>query len=104
MNQKKSLWKIITGSREVSLLLILIVMLVIVQILSRGTFLTPTNIGQIFRNNALTMLMALGMLCVMLTAGIDISITSTTAVTEGTNYGIIYRFMRPRFRGQRHCR
>lgn len=81
MNQKKSLWKIITGSREVSLLLILIVMLVIVQILSRGTFLTPTNIGQIFRNNALTMLMALGMLCVMLTAGIDISITSTLAFT-----------------------
>ncbi|MGN0362791.1 MAG: ABC transporter permease [Bilifractor sp.] len=81
MNKKKSLWKTITSSREASLLLILIVMLIVVEILSKGTFLTPTNISQIFRNNALTMLMALGMLCVMLTAGIDISITSTLAFT-----------------------
>lgn len=79
--EKKSLWKRLTTSREASLVLILIVLLIIVNILSGGTFLTPTNIGQIFRNNTLTMLMALGMLCVMLTGGIDISITSTLAFT-----------------------
>ena len=83
MEEKKSLWKRITGSREASLVLILVVMLILVECIQyfggNGHFLSPTNIGQIFRNNALTMLMALGMLCVLLTAGIDISITSTLA-------------------------
>ncbi|MDO4621335.1 MAG: ABC transporter permease [Eubacteriales bacterium] len=79
--EKKSVWKRITGSREASLVLILAVMLIVVNILSGGTFLTLNNIYQIFLNNTLTMLMALGMLCVMLTAGIDISITSTLAFT-----------------------
>ncbi len=89
--EKKSLWKRITGSREASLVLILALLLVVVQILSGGTFLTTTNILQIFRNNALTMLMALGMLCVMLTAGIDISITSTLAFA-GMIVGMLQKY------------
>ncbi|MEE1114031.1 MAG: ABC transporter permease [Eubacterium sp.] len=91
MNNNKSLWKRLTASREVSLVLILVVLLIIVQILSKGSFLTATNIAQVFRNNALTMLMALGMLCVLLTAGIDISITSTLAFA-GMTIGLLQKY------------
>ena len=48
MQQKKSLWKRLTGSREASLVLILVALLIVVTILSGGTFLTPSNISQIF--------------------------------------------------------
>ena len=88
--KEKSLWKKITGSREVSLVIVLIVLLAAVQTLS-PSFLTATNIAQIFRNNALTMLMALGMLCVMLTGGIDISITSTLAFS-GMTIGLLQKY------------
>lgn len=91
MQQKKSLWKCLTGSREASLVLILVALLIVVTILSGGTFLTPSNISQIFRNNALTMLMALGMLCVLLTAGIDISITSILAFS-GMTIGLLQKY------------
>jgi len=91
MKKKKSLKEILTGSREVSLILILIALLIVVQILSGGTFLTGQNISQIFRNNALTMLMALGMLCVLLTGGIDISITSILAFS-GMTIGLLQKY------------
>ena len=91
MKDKKSLWQKLTGSREASLVLILIVLLIVVQILSGGSFLTAQNISQIFRNNALTMLMALGMLCVLLTGGIDISITSILAFS-GMTIGLLQKY------------
>lgn len=93
--EKKSLWKRITGSREASLVLILVIMMVLVAIVQyssgNGVFFSATNIGQIFRNNALTMLMALGMMCVILTAGIDISITSTLAFA-GMIVGMLQKY------------
>ena len=76
--ENRSLFKKITGSREALLTFVLLVLGIFITVLN-PTFFSPVNIGQIFRNNALTMIMALGMLCVMLTAGIDISITSTLA-------------------------
>ncbi len=90
MKNEKSLLKKITGSREASLVVVLVVLLVVISIMS-PSFLSITNIGQIFRNNALTMLMALGMLCVMLTAGIDISITSTLAFA-GMSIGLMQKY------------
>ncbi|MDD3338151.1 MAG: ABC transporter permease [Lachnospiraceae bacterium] len=88
--EKKSVWKKITGSREASLVIVLIVLCIIVEILN-PTFLSPTNIGQIFRNNALTMIMALGMLCILLTGGIDISITSILAFS-GMSVGMLLKY------------
>lgn len=90
MNKNKSLIKQITGSREASLVIVLIVLIAVISIMS-PSFLSPTNISQIFRNNALTMLMALGMLCVMLTSGIDISITSTLAFS-GMIIGLLQKY------------
>lgn len=86
---RKSIWQTITGSREISLVAVLVVLLIVISIMS-PSFLSPTNLSQIFRNNALTLLMAVGMLCVMLTAGIDISITSTLAFA-GMTIGMLQK-------------
>lgn len=95
MNTKKSFWKKLTSSREASLVLILILMLIVVEILQsasgNGHFISATNFSQIFRNNALTMLMALGMLCVLLTGGIDISIASILGFT-GMTVGMLQKY------------
>ena len=88
--KKKNIWQTITGSREASLVAVLVVLLVVIEIMS-PSFLAPANVSQIFRNNALTLLMALGMLCVMLTAGIDISITSTLAFA-GMTIGMLQKY------------
>ncbi|MDO4285205.1 MAG: ABC transporter permease [Eubacteriales bacterium] len=87
--QKKSIWKKLTASREASLVIVLIVLCAVVSIFSPN-FLSPTNIGQIFRNNALIMVMAVGMLCVLLTGGIDISITSILAFS-GMTVGMLLK-------------
>ncbi len=88
--ENRSLFKKITGSREALLTFVLLVLGVFITVLN-PTFFSPVNIGQIFRNNALTMIMALGMLCVMLTAGIDISITSTLAFA-GMSIGMLTKY------------
>ncbi len=88
--EKNSLIKRITGSREASLLLVLIVLCIIIQILS-PSFLTAKSIQDMLKNNAVIMIMSLGMLCVLLIGGIDISITSTLAVS-GMAVGMLLKY------------
>lgn len=87
---KNSLIKRITGSREASLLLVLICLCIIIQILS-PSFLTAKSLQDMVKNNAVIMIMALGMLCVLLIGGIDISITSTLAVS-GMAVGMLLKY------------
>ncbi len=86
----KAVMKRITGSREGLLAIILILMVVIVTIINPG-FLTPSSISNLIKNNAVMMVMALGMLCVMLVGGIDISITSTLALS-GMAIGMLIKY------------
>lgn len=88
--EKKSLWKRITGSREASLVIVLVVLCAAVTIKSPA-FLTVGNIMEILKNNAVIMIMALGMLCVLLIGGIDISITSTVALS-GMTVGMLFKY------------
>ncbi len=88
--EKKSILSKLTSSREASLVVVLAVLLIVISLLS-PTFLSFTNVRQILLNNTLTMVMALGMLCVMLTAGIDISITSTLAFA-GMTIGMLQKY------------
>lgn len=90
MMENRSLLKKLSVSREASLALVLIILCVVVAILNPA-FLSLTNIGQIFRNNALTLIMALGMLCVLLTGGIDISVTSILAFS-GMSIGMLLKY------------
>ena len=87
---KNSLIKRITGSREASLLLVLMGLCIIIQILS-PSFLTAKSLQDMVKNNAVIMIMALGMLCVLLIGGIDISITSTLAVS-GMAVGMLLKY------------
>ena len=78
--EKKSVMKKITGSREALLAIVLIVLFVIITAIN-PSFLTPKSLMDMLKNNAVTMVMSLGMLCVMLVGGIDIS-------TDHCNHGL----------------
>lgn len=88
--EKKSLMKKLTESREALLAVILILMFAVVTAIS-PSFLTPKSIMDLLKNNAVTLVMALGMLCVMLVGGIDISITSTLALS-GMSVGMLLKY------------
>lgn len=88
--EKKSLWKKITSSREASLIIVLVVLCALIELRS-PSFLSPQNIMEILKNNSVIMIMALGMLCVLLIGGIDISITSTLAFT-GMTVGMLFKY------------
>ena len=88
--EKKSLVKKITGSREELLAIILLILFAVVTVIS-PSFLTPRSLMDMLKNNAVTMVMALGMLCVMLIGGIDISIMSTLALS-GMSIGMLLKY------------
>lgn len=74
----KTMWKKITGSREVSLVLVLLILCVFIQ--SRNsTFLTPETIESLFKNYAVDFVIAAGMMLILLIGAIDISVGSTLA-------------------------
>ena len=78
--ENKSLWKKITGSRELSLVVVLIILCVFIQ--SRNaTFLTVGTIESLFKNYAFDFVIAIGMMLVLLIGGIDISVGSSLAVS-----------------------
>ncbi len=86
----KSLVKKLTGSREALLAVILIILVAAVSI-KNPAFFTNSAIQQLIKNNAVTLVAVLGMLCVMLTGGIDISITSTMAFA-GMSIGMLIKY------------
>lgn len=88
--QKKSFMKKLTGSREALLAAVLIVLFIIITAIN-PSFLTPKSLMDMLKNNAVTMVMSLGMLCVMLVGGIDISIMSTLALS-GMSIGMLLKY------------
>lgn len=88
--KEKSVLKKITGSREALLAVILILLFAVVTACN-PSFLTPKSILDMLKNNAVTMVMSLGMLCVMLVGGIDISIMSTLALS-GMSIGMLLKY------------
>ena len=88
--EKKSLVKKLTGSREALLAVVLIVLFIVITAIN-PSFLTPKSLMDMLKNNAVTMVMALGMLCVMLVGGIDISIMSTLALS-GMSIGMLLKY------------
>ena len=87
----KSVFKKITGSREFLLAIIVVLMFAIVSI-RNPAFFTFDSVTGMLKNNAVAMVMALGMLCVMLVGGIDISITSTLALA-GMSIGMLWKYI-----------
>lgn len=90
--KQDSIIKKITGSREAILAIVLIVLSILIQIKS-PTFLTLTSITDMLKNNAVIMILALGMLNVLLIGGMDISISSTCALT-GMTVGLLLKYQK----------
>lgn len=88
--KKNSLIKKLIGSHEALLAVVLVILCILIQMKS-PSFLTPTSIGDMLKNNAVTMILALGMLCVLLIGGMDISIASTCALT-GMIVGMLLKY------------
>ena len=87
MKENKSVLKKITDSREASLLIVLIVLCIVISLRS-PSFMTLKSISDMLKNNAVIMIMTLGMLGVLLIGGIDISIASTLAFS-GMSVGMV---------------
>ncbi|NLK74205.1 MAG: ABC transporter permease [Clostridiales bacterium] len=75
---KKISWKKLISSREMSLLIVLIILCTLIQI-RNSKFLTWGNISDLLTNASMMSILAVGMMCVLLIGGIDISIGSTVA-------------------------
>lgn len=89
MKQKSTLKKLL-GSREFLLLVIVIAMFLIVSAINPA-FFSFKAISDMMKNNAVTMVMALGMLCVMLVGGIDISCMSALALAA-MSIGMLFKY------------
>ena len=89
---EKSVWKKLTGSREFLLAVIVVAMFAVVSAMNPA-FFSFRSVMDMMKNNAVMMVMALGMLCVMLVGGIDISITSTLALS-GMAVGMLLKYDR----------
>lgn len=87
--KKKFDLKKLTSSREMSLVIVLIVLCVFIQ-LRNNTFLQLATIEAMLKNYAVMMIMALGMMCVLLTGGIDIAVGATLAFS-GMSSALIMR-------------
>jgi ribose transport system permease protein len=61
---------------------ILIIMVIISTIISKGVFITPRNLVNLLLQNSLTGIIATGQFLVILTAGIDLSVGSVLAAGE----------------------
>ena len=74
----KNLWKKLTGSREASLVAVLVLLCLIIQ-LRNSSFLTGKTIGDMLKNYSTTITLSLGMMSVLLIGGIDISVAAILA-------------------------
>jgi len=80
MDKIKSITKILTKSREISLVFVLIILCAVIQ-LRNSQFLSLANINDLLVNAVIMSILAIGMMCVLLIGGIDISIGSTLALS-----------------------
>jgi len=76
--EKKWVFKKLFASREISLLLVLVILCMFFQY-RNSSFLSVQTIIDMLKNYSTTMVLSLGMMCVLLIGGIDISIGSTVA-------------------------
>lgn len=88
--KKESIMKKLTGSHEILLAAVLVILCILIQLKS-PSFLTPTSLTDMLKNNAVTMILALGMLGILLVGGIDISIASTCALS-GMAVGLLLKY------------
>lgn len=88
MNKKFNIKKL-TSSREMSLVIVLVILCAFIQFRNPG-FLSAKVMVDMLKNYAVTMILALGMMGVLLIGGMDISIGSTLALS-GMSMALLMR-------------
>ncbi|MFV0352351.1 MAG: ABC transporter permease [Oscillospiraceae bacterium] len=68
------------NAREFGLLAIIVVLAVLANLRSTGNFLTLKNLGDMFSETSMLLIAAMGMMMVIITGGIDLSVGSTMAL------------------------
>ena len=76
--KKNSILSKLGNSRELSLFIVLALICLLIQ-MRNNSFLTGKTIGDMLKNYSTTITMSLGMMCVLLIGGIDISVGATLA-------------------------
>lgn len=89
MKEMKTNLKKLTKSREMSLVLVLAALCILIQF-RNTTFLSISNLNDLLVNASILSILALGMMCVLIIGGIDISIGSTLALS-GMSAGLLMR-------------
>lgn len=81
--KRKTDWKaMLSGNiREISLVVVIVVIAVFVQIRSGGSFLTLVNLADMLKETAVLAILTVGMMMVIITAGIDLSVGATMALS-----------------------
>lgn len=69
------------NGRELGMLLVLVVIAILVQIRSGGAFLTLENMNDLLAETAVLAILSVGMMMVIITTGIDLSIGATMALS-----------------------
>lgn len=67
--------------RELSLLLLIVVLALLANLRSGGLFLTFKNVGDLLSETSMLIIATMGMMMVIITSGIDLSIGSTMALS-----------------------
>ncbi len=80
MNETKQKKRGLGSFRELGLVVFIVALCLIVQVLN-PSFLTPKNIDNLLTNTAIIIILSIGMMVVILTEGIDLSIGATIALT-----------------------
>ena len=78
MNKVKKLFS--SNIREISLVLVIIALSIFVNVRSGGNFFTAENISDLFTETAVLAISAVGMMLVIITGGIDLSIGEVMAL------------------------
>ena len=71
---------VLSNIREISLILVIIILSIFVQYRSGGKFITVENISDLMTETAILAILSAGMMVVIITAGIDLSIGSVMAL------------------------
>ncbi|MDR0389407.1 MAG: ABC transporter permease [Spirochaetaceae bacterium] len=67
--------------RTYGMVIVLLFMIILLSLVSRGTFLSPTNIFNVLTQSSIFGIMALGMTFVIISKGIDLSVGSVLALS-----------------------
>ncbi|RZK92993.1 MAG: sugar ABC transporter permease, partial [Methylobacterium sp.] len=65
--------------RQVGIFLALIAIVILFQVLTGGTLLTPRNVTSIIGQNAYVLILAIGMVMIIIAGHIDLSVGSVVA-------------------------